>query len=149
MPAEFPACVRDSQMIAAVSFISKKALAKGLRHMRPKALGFAPVLLLLAQTWCAHAATLSVTSATIPSGSSINLSAAGSLDWVHWGLFTSTSVDRKAGVVPLIGNLTALSDPLRTNAYTYIYQFSDNENGYNWTDGSPDAVVTDTTTGVW
>src|SRR5207248_917712 len=30
-----------------------------------------------------------------------------------------------------------------------VYQFADNANGYSWSDGTPTAVVTNTTTGVW
>src|SRR5207237_1072113 len=35
------------------------------------------------------------------------------------------------------------------NAYAFAYQFSDNANSYSWSDGTPDATVTNTTTGVW
>ena len=95
------------------------------------------------------AATLTGTFGSLQSGQVVNLSAAGSLDWVHWGLYTSTSVDRKAGVTPLIGNFTTLSSGGDSNAYVYAYQYSDNPNGYTWSDGAPTASVTNTTTGVW
>jgi len=98
---------------------------------------------------CLAAATLTGSFSSLQSGQSINLSAAGTLDWVHWGLYTSTSVDRKAGVTPLIGNFTVLAAGEDTNAYVYAYQYSDNPNGYTWSDGTPTASVTNTTTGVW
>src|SRR5206468_3247773 len=67
-------------------------------------------------------------------------------DWVHSGLYTGTSPDRKAGVAPLISDFTLLD---ATNGFAYVYQFADNYNGYAWSDGTPSAAVTNTTTGVW
>ena len=55
-------------------------------------------------TW--GAATLTGSFSSIPAGTAINLSAAGPLDWVHWGLYTGTSLDRKVGVTPMIGNFS-------------------------------------------
>ena len=95
------------------------------------------------------ASTLSASYSSIPTGTTVDLSAAGSLDWVHWGLYTATSVDRKAGVVPLISNFKVLYNTFDSNVYAFAYQFSDNANGYSWSDGTPEAVVTNTTTGVW
>lgn len=71
----------------------------------------------------------------------VNLTTEGVADWVHWGLLFDTSINRKAGVPPMISN------------FTYVgagpaYQFYDNYNGYTWTDGTPQAGVTNTTTGV-
>jgi len=90
----------------------------------------------------AHAATLSATFTTLPQGSVVNLTAEGALDWVHWGLITETSIDRKAGVPPQIPGFTRihLNGP---------YQYGDNFNGYSWSDGAPTSSVTNTTTGVW
>ncbi len=90
--------------------------------------------------------SLSGSLATIPAGTAINLTSEGEIDWVHWGLYTETSVDRKANVVPQISDFALLDN---TNGYAYAYQFSDNENGYSWSDGSPTPSVIDTTTGVW
>src|SRR5678816_2585384 len=81
----------------------------------------------------AISATLNGSFTAIPTGSSIDLSAAGPLDWIHWGLYTETSLDRKAGVTPLISNLKLLDD---INGFSYLYQYSDNPSGYNWCDGS-------------
>jgi hypothetical protein len=89
---------------------------------------------------------LTGTFATIPRGSVVNLTAQGALDWVHWGLFTDTSLDRKAGVSPQISDFSLATV---SNFFGFAYQFSDNWNGYSWSDGTPDVSVTDTTTGVY
>jgi hypothetical protein len=75
-----------------------------------------------------------------------NLTSEGEIDWVHWGLYTETSLDRKAGVVPQISDFTVLD---AQTGFAFAYQFSDYANGYSWSDGTPTAAVTNTTTGVW
>src|SRR5260370_16914501 len=94
----------------------------------------------------ARAGVLSGAKTSIPTGADINRTAAGPLDWVHWGLYTPTSLDRKSGVTPQIGDWTVIGP---SNAFTAAYQFGDNANGYSWSDGTPTASVTNTTTGVW
>lgn len=89
---------------------------------------------------------VSGTFASIPAGTVVNLSAEGELDWVHWGLFTESSVNRKASVLAQISNYTLVD---ASNGFAYAYQFGDNANGYSWFDGTPQASVTNTTTGVW
>ena len=93
-----------------------------------------------------RAATLSGSFQSIPEGSNVNLSAIGKLDWVHWGLYTDTSLNRKGSVSPRISNFTLVGD---TNSFLAAYQYADNFNGYSWQDGAPVASVTNTTTGVW
>jgi len=93
-------------------------------------------------------ATLTGSVTSIPKNTSVNLSTNGTIDWVHWGLFTESTVNRKAGVNPQIGDFSLLSAG-GSNSFTLAFQFSDNENGYTWTDGDPVAGVTNTTTGVW
>ncbi len=93
-----------------------------------------------------HAGSLTGSFQSIGTGSNVNLTAGGKLDWVHWGLYTDTSVDRKASVIPQISDFTLLGD---SNSYLAAYQFTDNANGYSWDDGAPTASVTNTTTGVW
>jgi hypothetical protein len=93
-----------------------------------------------------RAGTLTATFNSIPAGSAVNLTTNGVLDWVHWGLFTETSVNRKGGVTPQISDFTPVD---ASNGYVYIYQYADNANGYTWSDGTPHMAVTNTTTGVW
>ena len=94
------------------------------------------------------AATLTGSFASIPRNSVVDLSTNGPVDWVHWGLFTETSINRKAGVTPRISDFKTVSG-FNSNAFVYAYQFSDNYNGYSWSDGTPVTAVTNTTTGVW
>src|SRR5437773_908426 len=108
-----------------------------------------PLLILIFALFCPSsegAGTLSGSFASIPNRTVIDLSAAGPVDWVHWGLYTATSLDRKAGVTPLISDFTPLDN---TNGGVSVYQFTNNFNGYSWSDGTPTASVTNTTTGVW
>jgi hypothetical protein len=76
-----------------------------------------------------------------PTGT-VNLTVEGVADWVHWGLVTENTVNRKAGVAPLISNFSIVG-------FGPQYQFFDNFNGYTWTDGTPRAGITNTTTGVY
>jgi hypothetical protein len=76
----------------------------------------------------------------------VNLTTEGEIDWVHWGLYTETSLDRKAGVVPQISDYTLVDSPA---GFAFAYWFGDHASGYTWTDGSPTPGVTNTTTGVW
>jgi len=94
----------------------------------------------------AHAGTLSATFAEVPEGSIVDLTAEGALDWVHWGLYTESSLNRKAGVPPMIGDFVRQDAP---EGFSFVYQYADNFNGYTWYDGWPEPAVTNTTTGVW
>lgn len=94
-----------------------------------------------------RAGTLTGTFSSIATGSNVNLTTTGKLDWVHWGLYTENSIDRKASVTPQISNFTLLGD---NSTYTLAaYQYADNSNSYSWYDGTPQVTVTNTTTGVW
>ena len=90
-----------------------------------------------------RAATLSGSYADVPGGSTVDLTAIGTIDWVHWGLLSDNTVVRKAGVSPQIGALTTVG------SHVLAFRFFDNLNGYSWTDGWPVPVVMDTTTGLW
>lgn len=92
------------------------------------------------------AAELTGSFADIAAGSDINLTVVGALDWVHWGLYTETSVNRKANVPPFIGDFVVVG---ASNGFTAAYQYADNYNGYSWSDGTPVAAVTNTPTGLW
>jgi len=108
--------------------------------------GFFVVFLLAFIPADAATPTLTGSFVAIPQGTSVDLTIFGPIDWVHWGLYTETSLDRKAGVTPLISDFTVL---YATNGYAFVYQFADNYNGYSWSDGTPTLSVTNTTTGVW
>lgn len=90
--------------------------------------------------------SVSGTLTTIPAGNVVNLTGEGEIDWVHWGLYTETSLDRKASVVPQISDFTPVD---ASNGFVFVYQFGDNANGYSWSDGTPTASEDNTTTGVW
>jgi len=92
------------------------------------------------------AGTLSVTFSGVPEGSVVDLTSEGKIDWVHWGLYTDSSLNRKAGVAPLIADFVRQD---ASNGFSYIYQYADNFNGYSWGDGVPETAVTNTPTGVW
>lgn len=83
----------------------------------------------------------------IAAGSNVDLTVVGKLDWVHWGLYTASSLNRKASVAPQISNFTLVGN--NTSGTLAAYQYTDNANGYTWYDGSPVTAVTNTTTGVW
>ena len=92
---------------------------------------------------------MTASAVKLSSGADINLSVAGPLDWVHWGLQSDTSINRKANVVPQISDFTPLRMSTETNAGVYVFQFNDNLNSYSWSDGTPTMVVNGTTMGVW
>lgn len=95
------------------------------------------------------AASLTGSLSATPRNSIVNLSAAGPVDWVHWGLYSEASLNRKAGVIPQISTYTAVAAKDDTNAFVYAYQYADNYNGYSWNDGTPVQTMTETHTGVW
>jgi hypothetical protein len=72
----------------------------------------------------------------------IDLTAEGIADWAHWGLFTQTSFDHKAGVTPQIYDYSRIGGG-------QAYNFSDNFEGYSWTDGTPTVSATDSHTGIY
>src|SRR5262245_40272016 len=97
-------------------------------------------------TIAGQGAMLTGSVASVPTGAAVNLTVEGPLDWIHWGLYTETSLDRKINVVPRISDFSlAFPHGFPGSAY----QFSDNWSSYSWRDGTPDPIVTDTTTGVY
>jgi hypothetical protein len=91
--------------------------------------------------------TLSGTFNTVAAGSNVNLTEAGKLDWQHWGLYTDSSVNRKAGIATLISDYQLLGNP--SNDFLAAYQFTNAPHSYTWHDGAPKPTITNTTTGVW
>src|SRR5436190_15154546 len=107
-----------------------------------RSIRLASIVCALCASLGAQGATLSVTFTPIPQGTNVDLTAEGPLDWVHWGLYTDSSIDRKAGVTPQIPDFTP-------KGFTGPFPYADNFNGYSWRDGSPTASMTNTATGVW
>lgn len=94
-----------------------------------------------------HAGTLAGSFSSIATGSNVNLTAVGKLDWAQWGLFTAGTYTHKVGVIPQISNFSLVGD---NSSYTLeAYQYTNNYSGYTWFDGTPVASFTNTTTGVW
>ncbi len=72
----------------------------------------------------------------------VDLTSEGVTDWVHWGLITNTSIDRKSGVVEQISTFTAVgSGP--------VSRYADNFTAFSWSDGTPTLSVGGTPTGVF
>src|SRR5438876_8683137 len=63
----------------------------------------------------AMAGTLVGSFSPVASLSNVNLTMSGKLDWVHWGLYTVTSVDRKSCATPMISNFSLAGDALCSN----------------------------------
>ena len=74
--------------------------------------------------------------------SSLNLTNEGTTDWVHWGRTSISSFDRKSGVTPQISNYTLIG----TQA---VQRKTDSIVSHTWTDGTPTASSTGTTTGIF
>ena len=112
------------------------------------------VLLTLALTAGVHlvapacGSILSCTYATLAPNSVVSLTTNGPQDWVHWGLYTETSVNQKFGVQSEMGQLTPLAAP-GSNSFVFVYQVTDLAHSYSWTDGKPERRVDETHTGVW
>lgn len=70
----------------------------------------------------------------VPTGFA-DLTSEGVADWVHWGLDKATSVNRKSGASPQIGDLLMIGGTPKTFAST-------SRLNYAWTDGMPKAAVT-------
>jgi glycosyltransferase involved in cell wall biosynthesis len=100
------------------------------------------VLLCVAWVCRLGAATLDATFTGIDAGTDVNLTSEGTLDWVHWGLYTATTLTRKATVEPRLPSF----EPIGFNG---PYQYADNTNTYSWRDGGPTRDVAETPTGVW
>ena len=73
---------------------------------------------------------------------STNLTTEGTLDWAHWGLSTSAIFNHKNGVTQQIGNYTQIGS-------ISALRYTNNSNTYSWSDGTPTATTTNTTTGIY
>ena len=79
-------------------------------------------------------------SSAAPPGAA-QLTAEGTLDWAHWGWQNATDFNHK-NVTQQISNFTALGGGGAT-------RYGNNGTGFTWTDGTPVASVSNTTTGVF
>jgi hypothetical protein len=104
------------------------------------------LLVLQVENGTAHAATLAGHFVSLARGTVVNLTAEGSLDWVHWGLYSESSLNRKANVSAQIQDFRLVAP---SNFFGFAYQFADNWGGYSWSDGTPELSETATTTGVY
>jgi hypothetical protein len=75
------------------------------------------------------------------SPAAVDLTAEGTLDWLHWGLVFETSVDRKSGASEL-GELTQIGS-------ADLHQYINSAVTYSWSDGAPTASVAGTTNGIY
>jgi hypothetical protein len=80
-------------------------------------------------------------SVAFPPGS-VDLTAEGNMDWVHWGLTNVIDVNRKAAVPIKISALTKIG----TNA---LQRLTDNYSALAWTDGTPTASASNVKSGVY
>lgn len=92
-------------------------------------------------------AALTGSFAPIAQGSNVNLTAEGKLDWVHWGLSSDTSLNRKATVNPQINDFFVVYNTNST--YAAAYRYADNLSSYTWSDGTQESAITNTTTGMY
>jgi len=102
-------------------------------------------MLLGALSWSngeALAARLDGSFSPIAAGSNVNLTIAGTIDWVHWGLGSATEINRKASVTPHIG-------PLVDVGANPIQQLATNRVGFGWSDGTPTLAVSNSPTGLF
>src|SRR5438128_2230700 len=91
---------------------------------------------------CSYAATLSGNFVPLPSGSAINLSAEGTLDWAHWGLTSPTDFNHLASTNQIIGDYILIGSQFTAQANSF-------PNACSWTNGTPVASATGTTTAVY
>ncbi len=71
-----------------------------------------------------------------------NLTSLGTADWAHWGVTNAASFDHKATGGGQISNYS----PVGTGT---VFQYGDNPVGFSWSDGTPTASATNTTTGIY
>jgi hypothetical protein len=81
-------------------------------------------------------------SSSSPSGA-VDLTAQGNTDWAHWGLTAPTSFDHKASVSQQISNYSVVGGQSSQVAQGTVPL------SVSWTDGTPDAVSSGTTSAVY
>ncbi len=73
----------------------------------------------------------------------VDLTAEGTMDWAHWGLVSSTSVDQKT-----TGTIISSIIPLNASISDFN-QYTDNPTAFTWSDGSPTFSAFGSTTGIF
>jgi len=91
------------------------------------------------------AATISGSFTNLTPGPTINLSDEGQLDWRHWGLVNEWNSDHKYGVAPQITG-SFITDEFFLDG---PYPLEGGLIAFNWTNGTPSRVVTNTVGGVY
>jgi hypothetical protein len=72
---------------------------------------------------------------------SVNLTAAGSLDWGHWGRNGPTAFDHRSGITQRISNITKIGSG-------GLSWFANCPTTFSWTNGTPTGSATNTPTGI-
>jgi hypothetical protein len=90
----------------------------------------------------ATAGTLTVTRFSFGSAIPFNLSAEGEIDWAHWGTFTATDFEQKAGVTHVIPNFTALGSGGVLSRFGGAFYID------SWVDGTTDQRMANTQGGL-
>jgi hypothetical protein len=104
------------------------------------------VFLALIGVATSRAGTISGSYSNLALGSNVNLTSEGAADWVHWGLVSETSLDRRMLVPAQISDYSLLAG---ADLFAEVFQYADNWNGYSWTNGTPSLTASNSTTGVW
>ena len=112
--------------------LDKLLLTKDLKY-RPSGTGPAAGNVPAARSGTVEGAVAEAPAAT-------DISAEGTLDWVHWGLTDAESVNRKTGVRRLIGDMEALGRPAKRHEGGAVK--------ISWTGGEPTASAADAATGI-
>jgi hypothetical protein len=84
--------------------------------------------------------------AAVPVPAAVDLTTAGTLDWAAWGYLTGTLpnyLEQKAGGTNQISDITTIGAGSGPNLFGNALV------ACTWIDGTPDAVVTNTTTGIY
>jgi hypothetical protein len=89
-----------------------------------------------------HGTNGSQTGAVALPPSAVDLTSEGTSDWMHWGLETNTSANRKTSVSAQISDFTRLGSAT-------VMRYADNFTAYSWSDGTPTATAAGTRTGVF
>src|ERR1051326_49756 len=89
-----------------------------------------------------YAATLIGSFVPLPSATNIDLSAEGTLDWAHWGLMSPTDFNHLNSTNQFIGDYALIGSQFASQANSY-------PNACSWTNGTPVASASSTTTAVY